>query len=268
MELIRGELFPKLATKVLIYYDQLYCNPLSIADGDIIYCDTHQINKFKDILKYKKNLIIITHNSDGYVCDSAPWKEHGININDFNECYIKWYSQNSYSKKNNVVPIPIGFENTKWENVFGPKTLWLNEIALEEINPINMVYFNCNEKTNTLERKNCKDICTKFNFVTINIPNLSYKEYLQQIKLHKFTISPEGNGLDCHRTWEILAMKRVPIIKKSGSLERLYKNLPVLLVNDWKDLKNLDLNTEYDNCMKRYNIEFLTMKYWENICKN
>lgn len=265
INLIRGEFFPSLADQVLVHYDQLYCIPSSIKDGDIVYCDTHQIIRFKELLITKKNLTIITHNSDGYVCDETPWKEHGVNTNDFDGCYTKWYAQNSYSKKDNVIPLPIGFENTKWEQCFGPKTQWINEVALENISPNAMIYFNCRESTNKTERQSCKEICSRFDFVNIDIPNLGYKDYLRKIKSHKFTLSPEGNGLDCHRTWEILAMNRIPILKKSGSLERLYKNLPVLFINKWEDLGNIDdLEYEYKNKLN-INRNYLYCNFWSKI---
>lgn len=266
---VRGELFPSLADHVLVHYDQLCCIPSSIKDGDTIYCDTHQINRFKELLITKKNLTIITHNSDGYICDETPWKEHGVNTNDFDGCYTKWYAQNSYSKKDNVIPLPIGFENTKWEQYFGPKTRWLGQVFLEKIEPIYSVYFNCNESTNMVERQNCKNICSQFDFVTISNSSLMYKEYLGAIKLHKFTLSPEGNGLDCHRTWEVLAMQRVPILKKSGALERLYKDLPVLLVDKWEDLSGIDLEHEYNKRKEMFlTIDFLNFGFWKGLITN
>lgn len=265
MSLIRGEFFPSIATKVMVYYEQLYCDPLSITDGDIVYCDTHQINHFQSLLKTKKDLTIITHNSDGYVCDCEPWKQHGVNTNNFDGCYKKWYAQNSYSTKHNVIPIPIGFENTRWENNFGPKTQWINEVALENIFPIAMIYFNCRESTNKTERQSCKETCSKFDFVNVDTPNLSYKDYLRNIKSHKFTLSPEGNGLDCHRTWEILAMGRIPIIKRSGALEQLYKNLPVLFINKWEELADVNLEYEYQQKIN-FNNDILNFEYWKNKC--
>jgi|688.fasta_scaffold282099_2 hypothetical protein len=260
MNLIRGEYFPYLSHKILVYYDKLYNDPLSINDGDIIYCDTHQINNFKSVLKQKKDLIIITHNSDGYVCDIEPWKEHGVNVNDFDGCYKTWYAQNSYSKKENVIPIPIGFENTRWEHTFGPKTQWLYEISEEYIAPTRNIYFNCNLSTNKLERVRCFNICKSFDFIDVN-SNLQYKEYLREIKSHKFTISPEGNGLDCHRTWEILMMKRVPILKRCGSLEKLYKNMPVLFVDKWEDLQYLSLDSLFES-FSFENQDYLNLNYW------
>lgn len=260
MSLIRGEHFPGLANRILVYYDKLR-DPLFINDSDIVYCDTHQINQFRDILISKRNLTIITHNSDGYVCDGTPWKNDGVNTDDFDGCYTKWYAQNSYSTKDNVIPIPIGLENTKWEKVFGPKTRWLNEIMSEEIDPVNMVYFNCSVSTNITERKNCKDICSKFDFVNIDLPSLEYKDYLRRIKSHKFVLSPEGNGLDCHRTWETLAMGRIPILINKGSLKRLYKDLPVLFIQNWEDIGKIDLNSEFDR-LRTTKTDFLNMDYW------
>jgi hypothetical protein len=259
--LVRGEHFPSSAHKILVYYDKLHCDPNSINDGDIVYCDTHQINQFKNFLKQKRNLTIITHNSDGYVCDGSPWKKDGVNTNDFDGCYTKWYAQNSYSLKDNVIPIPIGFENTKWEKVFGPKTLQLNEIILEDIQPDKVVYFNCNILTNTKERSYCLDVCKNLGFVDICQNRLAYKEYLRDIKCHKFTISPEGNGLDCHRTWETLAMGRIPILINKGSFKRLYKDLPVLFIQNWEDIGKIDLDCEFDK-LRTTKTDFLNMDYW------
>lgn len=259
MELIRGESFPLICDKVLVYYDSLYCDPFSIEDGDIVYCDTHHILKFKEILNKRKNLTIVTHNSDHCLYDGRTNDQNGVNVNLF-ECYSRWFGQNSYSS--NVIPLPIGFENKRWEMVFGPKTEMLNKISQENIEPSSFVYFNCNKNTNLNERQNCYLFSEKSNLVNVDDPNLTYDEYLRQIKRHKFVFSPRGNGLDCHRTWEVLFMKRVPILKREGSLEKLYENLPVLFVENWDDINNMDL----ENVYSQFNFdhqEYLKFDYWK-----
>ena len=50
-----------------------------------------------------------------------------------------------------------------------------------------------------------------------------------------FVLSPHGNGLDCHRTWEAIALGCIPVVKTSP-LDRLFSGLPVLIVNSWSDL--------------------------------
>ena len=48
-------------------------------------------------------------------------------------------------------------------------------------------------------------------------------------------ICPQGNGVDCHRNWEVLYLGRVPVMKKSEYLQELYKDYPILWVNDYMD---------------------------------
>ncbi|WP_421692923.1 hypothetical protein [Aestuariivirga sp.] len=52
-----------------------------------------------------------------------------------------------------------------------------------------------------------------------------------------FEASPAGNGLDCFRTWEALALGTVPIVR-TGPLDLLYKahGFPVAIVEDWEEV--------------------------------
>jgi hypothetical protein len=265
-QLFRGEHFPQLADKILFYYNTLYCDPHSIIDGDIVYCDTHQLLQFREILNLRRNLTIITHNSDFYVCDGTPIDSMGINVNLFS-CFKKWYSQNCYSLNKNVIPIPIGFENMKWEKKFGPKTKIIETVCKSKIEPSELVYFNCSLNTNIKERKDCYDFSIKSNYVNIDQPNLLYTDYLKKIQQHKFVLSPRGNGLDCHRTWEVLKLRRIPILKREGQLESLYYKMPVLFVDNWNDLNKINLE-EFYKTHSFHNQDYLLKKYWLNVLKN
>jgi len=88
-----------------------------------------------------------------------------------------------------------------------------------------------------------------------------------QIK-YAFVISPHGNGLDCHRTWEALCLGCIPIVKTS-SIDYLFKDLPVLIVNEWSDvsLKKLSETVELFKTMN-FNKNRLTLNYWVNIIKS
>lgn len=52
---------------------------------------------------------------------------------------------------------------------------------------------------------------------------------------YAFVVSPHGNGLDCHRTWEALILGCVVIVK-SSPLDGLYEGLPVVVVKEWSDI--------------------------------
>jgi hypothetical protein len=52
-----------------------------------------------------------------------------------------------------------------------------------------------------------------------------------------FELSPRGNGLDCFRTWECLALGAIPIVK-AGTLDPLYldEELPVAIVESFREV--------------------------------
>jgi len=52
---------------------------------------------------------------------------------------------------------------------------------------------------------------------------------------YAFTVSPRGAGLDCHRTWEALALRSIPIVKRS-TLDPVFEGFPVVKVDDWGDV--------------------------------
>jgi hypothetical protein len=56
-------------------------------------------------------------------------------------------------------------------------------------------------------------------------------------------------------------MKRVPILKRCGSLEKLYKNMPVLFVDKWEDLQYLSLDSLFES-FSFENQDYLNLNYW------
>jgi hypothetical protein len=52
---------------------------------------------------------------------------------------------------------------------------------------------------------------------------------------HAFGISPRGNGVDCHRTWEMLFFHMIPIVQ-SSPLDTLYDGLPVVIVDSYDEV--------------------------------
>jgi hypothetical protein len=86
-----------------------------------------------------------------------------------------------------------------------------------------------------------------------------------------FEVSPQGNGLDCFRTWEDLALGTIPIVRTSP-LDQLYRQhgLPVAIVNDWAEITEVNL--------KRWSEELvpllggiqhqLSNDYWTDLIRN
>jgi hypothetical protein len=82
---------------------------------------------------------------------------------------------------------------------------------------------------------------------------------------YAFVISPWGNGLDCHRTWEALCLGCIPIMKTSG-LDPLFDDLPVWIVKDWSDVTHENMKQILEAFKsKTFKYEKLTLAYWRNL---
>jgi hypothetical protein len=80
-----------------------------------------------------------------------------------------------------------------------------------------------------------------------------------------FVMSPHGNGLDCHRTWEALCLGCIPIVKTSG-LDPLFDDLPVWIVQAWSDVTEEAMKQKVEEFKTRsFKYEKLTLAYWRNI---
>jgi hypothetical protein len=77
---------------------------------------------------------------------------------------------------------------------------------------------------------------------------------------YKFVLSPPGNGIDCHRTYEAIALGCIPIVK-SSPLDPLYEGLPVIIVQDWSEVTRELLEKEYPYNMDIYS-EKMYLQYW------
>ena len=88
--------------------------------------------------------------------------------------------------------------------------------------------------------------------------------YLHVLGRHRFIVSPRGNGLDTHRTWEALLVGTIPIVQ-SSALDVLYDKLPVLVVEEWSDVTPKRLRQFYREYMAKrsmYNYHKLFADYW------
>jgi hypothetical protein len=85
---------------------------------------------------------------------------------------------------------------------------------------------------------------------------------------YAFVLSPMRHGYDCHRTWEALCLGCIPIIKKMP-INNVYDDLPVLIVDEWRDLTaELLEKTIMEFATKQFNYNKLLLSYWTNKIKN
>lgn len=73
------------------------------------------------------------------------------------------------------------------------------------------------------------------NVKAICFNRMDLSDMYQMVTESTFVLSPHGAGLDCFRTWETLLLGGYPVVVKS-TLDELYRDLPVLILDEWSDL--------------------------------
>lgn len=233
-------------------------DPRKVERGSVIFVKTDMLAEF--FKKYHKKIenpyILVTHNSD----DEVP----GIFENYLNDYkIIAWFSQNVVKSHKKLIPIPIGIDNLYW----GKKKLKaLNHIIKKGVkrNKKYLLYQNFVDKTSLYERSYVRKIFLAKKFCKTS-KDLTYKKYFSEITDSFFILSPRGNGIDCHRTWESMYLGSIPIVK-SSAMDSLFKDLPILIVNDWNEITEEFLKGKYKELsMKKFNIEKIYVQYWLNL---
>ena len=153
------------------------------------------------------------------------------------------YAANAVGYRGKVHPFPYGLQRKLYP--VDVRLDVMKNTMISDPKPTKLLYINHAEHTNLSERGNIREMFADKPFATIS-PRVDYPEYCKQIQLHKFMICPEGNAVDCHRNWEVLLLKRVPIMKRNSYLEECYKNYPILWVDDYADV-NKSLLAENDH---------------------
>lgn len=199
--------------------------------------------------------ILISHNSDHPI--PGPFLPY-LNDNKI----IAWFGQNvtAASQHPKLYPIPIGIANRRWPhgNIDTFQKMQKDCIQLQKNIPL---YGNFSLSTHP-ERSPLADIFRNKPYCYFESSSKSHENYLIDLARSQFVLSPRGNGLDCHRTWEALLMGSIPIVKES-SLDPMYENLPVLIIKDWNEITEEFIKTNYDKMAKRsYHLEKLYIYYW------
>jgi hypothetical protein len=203
-----------------------------------IFCYTHLLDNI-DLLIYKlsfftNDFILIFHNSD------HNFQEIHLKLFNSLSKLKKIYTQNMNIIYENVYPLPIGIANSMWPH--GNLSL-LNKI-IELNNPkYNFIYFNFNIDTNREKRIECYNKILSKNISFLQNQNQEY--YLQNLSSYQYAICPEGNGIDCHRMWECLYLKVIPICKRNILVEYFSRIYPIVILDDWLDLNISSLQKNY-----------------------
>jgi glycosyltransferase involved in cell wall biosynthesis len=121
-----------------------------------------------------------------------------------------------------------------------------------------------NPKTDKRRRPsppNRKSILNTLQQHNIHNMSLSPHVYFSKLSEYKFVISPEGNGMDCHRHYEALMAGCIPIIEDRPNIREKYKGCPILFTKNYSEITETYLSEQYEKMSKAtYNFSRLILQ--------
>ena len=152
---------------------------------------------------------------------------------------------NAIEHGDKVIPAPYGVQRRM--SRLDTRIDQLKNAMGKNLDPPLQFYINHNDNSHP-ERKGLKDFFR--NWATVEDQRVDYTNFLLNLARHKFVLCPRGNAIDCHRNWEVLYMRRVPVMKRDSYLEELFKDYPVLFVDKYTDI-NQDLLLENEHLFEQ-----------------
>lgn len=219
-------------------------------DEPKIFIETHRVGLlFRELSNFQnRKCKIILHNSD-----ATFGSELFYNIP--NNVTKIWCQNYNFTETTKITSIPIGLERVRWFPEQKKQEVLLDKVG-EDISRDYLIYMNFNVNTSPY-RKQVYDNLIKKPFINTEMVGNGgdYNNYLNNLKRHKFVVSPPGNGIDCHRNWEALYLGCIPVIINSQFSKNVYSNNKVLIVDDFDELTEDFLENKYlqiqDQCNTR-----------------
>ena len=178
---------------------------------------------------------------------------------------------NAVAHGGKVVPAPNGVQRRMNPSDDRIERLGSAMRAGVEPSMFKLLYVNHNDNSHE-DRVGLKDMFRDQEWANVDEQRIDYYNFLLNLAKHKFILCPRGNAIDCHRNWEVLYMRRVPVMMTDTYLMDLFYDYPVLWVHDYADvtkdllkdnnhlyeeaqgmdLTPLTLPTFFDNIVKKY----------------
>ena len=243
-------------------------NIIKLFDGNIIWIRSgsnknpnisSDLDLFaKNLDKIKKHSILVTSDGDRPI----PGSYSDETVTKILDCdyIIKWYTQN-YDMTNlhhKFRHIPIGFDlHSSWmliDNDPYKKSLFMLNSRLTITDKYeNYVLSDTHTNITNPIRRTLFEKIKSNSFIKFTSKRMSFEDITKLYNQFLFVLSPEGNGLDCHRTWELFMAGCIVIVKKS-SLDKMYieNKLPVVILDNWDEL-----NEDLENKLKIWKDKYI-----------
>lgn len=171
-----------------------------------------------------------------------------------------WFAQNVAIEHDKLTPLPVGLANAQWRH--GKLKMFVEQVSRPPLERKPLIYVNFLVRTNPAVRGPILESMKQVENAWM-APKTGFRDYLSDMASCRWCVSPPGNGLDCHRTWEALYLGVIPIVQRSVMGQQLYQGLPVVECDDLTRLDPERIKVDTIAAMPRSSEwHRLTMSYW------
>jgi hypothetical protein len=228
--------------RYVLNYDEFSVN--GEVENDWYFCKVDFIDYFFEHHAPGSEFVLFSHNGD------AP-------IGGRYRRYLRrpelraWFATNVELRHPALFPIPIGIANPRWAHGDLAAFRRVQEAGIAKSRLFDASY---STDTNSIERR----YCLEQTGVPLP-PRKPFGEYLADLASASFCISPRGNGVDCHRTWEALYLRAIPIVIRS-LLNDHHPDIPMIVLDDWSEFRAIEFSPElYERTWNGFCLEELSL---------
>lgn len=233
----------------------------------IIYVSSDHVTTFLAACEnVQHKFILLSHNGDTTFTQG--------HVEHMPECVHHWFGQNINTRDPRATPLPIGLEREFWsESRYGKHGHIHDRLNHFSQSPklarVINCYINFTPTTNIRKRGWIAEHFKYHDWCTIHMPGINgnIDTYFEHLKRSQFVICPDGNGVDCHRNWNALYLGAVPVLERCDFHEQVYQDLPVLLVDSFKQL-TLNMLHDHKHLIHDATHPKLRMSWWSNEIMN
>jgi hypothetical protein len=163
---------------------------------------------------------------DLYMYTLREWQKQVFDVQDLIFCASRTDGSDGWT------PFPVGASHLTFPFILKHKG-FLKTDHTQMFHASFLLYTDQERRKEGLNRQKIDEILSKK-----GIPNFQYTpfNFYKTLSNSRFVISPEGNGIDCHRTYEALLAGCVPIVEENPLTQEKYQGMPVLYTKDYSDI--------------------------------
>jgi hypothetical protein len=230
-----------------------------------------------DRLRTKRSIFVYSHLLESFVHRVLPRLDHRFVLVSHNSDHgvderfqaalddpriIHWFAQNALVRHPKLSALPIGVANAQWPH--GDIRALVEVAARRRPAPRSVVYVNFDTRTNLAVRLPLLQRLGQLPLVHRAAPR-PFAAYLAEMTSCRWVISPPGNGVDCHRTWEALYLGVTPVVLRTEGGAGLHDGLPIIQLTDLTRLDEASLEEAERRCAAEPGrLDALTMRYWRD----